>query len=90
MKKFNMTELKLVYTSMSMATSLGLDEDSEVVDQREYRSMIGSPLYLTMTQPDIQFVVCLGAYFQASPCSSHWTVVQRIFRYLKHTLEFGI
>jgi hypothetical protein len=32
----------------------------------------------------------LCVHFQASPCSSHRTVGQRIFRYLKHTLEFGI
>jgi hypothetical protein len=34
--------------------------------------------------------VRLCTHFQASPHSSHWTVVQRIFRYLKHTPEFGI
>jgi hypothetical protein len=28
--------------------------------------------------------------FQASPRSSHWTVIQWIFRYFKYTLEFGI
>jgi hypothetical protein len=49
MKKFNMTELKPMSTSMSSAVSLGPDEDSEVVDQREYKSMIGSLLYLTAT-----------------------------------------
>jgi hypothetical protein len=53
MKKFNMAELKSVSTPMSMATSLGPDEDGEVVNQREYRSMIGSLLYLTVTRPDI-------------------------------------
>jgi uncharacterized membrane protein YciS (DUF1049 family) len=53
MKKFNMAELKLVSTPMSSAASLGSDEDDEAVDQREYRSMIGSLLYLTATQPDI-------------------------------------
>jgi hypothetical protein len=47
MKKFNMTELKPVSTLMSSASSLGPDEDGEAVDQREYRSMIGSLLYLT-------------------------------------------
>jgi hypothetical protein len=86
MKKFSMEELKTVSTPMSTAMSLGPDEDDEVVDQREYRSMIGPLLYLTMTQLDIQFAVGLCACFQASPCSSH----QRIFRYLKHTPEFGI
>jgi hypothetical protein len=52
--------------------------------------MIGSLLYLTVTRSDIQFTVCLCARFQAFPCSSHQMVVQQIFRYLKHTLEFGI
>jgi hypothetical protein len=90
MKKFNMTELKLVSTPMSMATLLGPNEDGETIDQRQYRSMTGSLLYLTVTRPDIQFTVCLCARFQASPRSSHQTTVQRIFRHLKHTLKFGI
>jgi hypothetical protein len=90
MKKFNMAELKPVSTPMSSVASLGPDEDGEAVDQREYRNMIGSLLYLTVTRPDIQFIVGLCTRFQASPRSSHQTVVQRIFRYLKHTPEFGI
>jgi hypothetical protein len=53
MKKFNMAELKLVSTSMSFVVSLGPDEDGETVDRREYRSMISSLLYLTVTWPDI-------------------------------------
>jgi hypothetical protein len=79
-----------VSTPMSSAALLGPDEDGEVVDQREYRSMIGSLLYLTVTRSDIQFIVWLCARFKASPRSSHRTTVQRIFRYLKHTPEFGI
>jgi hypothetical protein len=89
-KKFNKAELKPVSTPMSTAAVLDLDENGEAIDQREYRSMIGSLMYLTMTRPDIQFTVCLCALFQASPRSSHRTDVQRIFRYLKHTTEFGI
>jgi hypothetical protein len=87
MKKFNMAELKPVYP-MSSTASLDPDEDGKVVDQREYRSMIGSLLYLTATRPDIQFTVGLCARFQASPRSSHWTAVQWIFMYLKNTPEF--
>jgi hypothetical protein len=90
MKKFNMAEFKPVSIPMSSMTSLGPDEDGETMDQREYRSMIGSLLYLTATRPSIQFVVGLCAHFQASPRSSHRTAIQRIFRYLKHTPEFGI
>jgi hypothetical protein len=52
--------------------------------------MIGSLLYLTATRPDIQFSVCLCARFQASPRTSHWQAVNRIFRYLRHTPDFGL
>jgi isopentenyldiphosphate isomerase len=76
MKKFNMTELKPVSTPMSSAASLGPDEDDDTVDQREYKSMIDSLLYLTATRPDIQFAVGLCACFQSSPHSSHRTAVQ--------------
>jgi hypothetical protein len=53
MNKFNMSELKPVSTPMSMATLLDQDENGEATDQREYRSMIGSLLYLTVTRPNI-------------------------------------
>jgi hypothetical protein len=76
MKKFSMAELKTVSTPMSFTTSLGPDEDSEAVDQREYRSMIGFLVYLTATRPDIQFAVGLCARFQPSPHSSHMTTVR--------------
>jgi hypothetical protein len=85
-----MAELKPVSTLMSTAAVLDPDENGEAIDQREYRSIIGSLLYLMVTRPDIQFTVCLCARFQASPRSSHRTAVQRIFRYIKQTPEFRI
>jgi hypothetical protein len=62
-KKFNMAELKPMSTLMSSTASLGPNEDGEAMDEREYRSMIGSFLYLTVTRSDIQFVVGLCARF---------------------------
>jgi hypothetical protein len=50
-------------TLMSSSASLGPDEDGKAVHQTEYRSMIGSLLYLTATQSDIQFVMGLCACF---------------------------
>ena len=90
LKKFDMADAKPMMTPMTTTTALDPDEDGEEVDQREYRSMIGSLLYLTATRPDIHFAVCLCARFQASPRTSHRQAVKRILRYLKYTTEFGL
>jgi hypothetical protein len=89
LKKFKMDDLKPLSTPMSTTTALDADEDGEPVDQ-EYWSMIGSLLYLTATGPDIQYSMCLCARFQASPRTSHWQAVKRIFRYLRYTPELGL
>jgi hypothetical protein len=85
-----MADAKPVSTPMSTTIALDSNEDGELIDQREYKSMIGSLLYLTATQPDIQFIVCFCVRFQASQHTLHRQAVQRIFRYLKQTLEFEI
>ena len=86
----SMSELSPQPTPISTSTALDEDLDGEAVDQKEYRSMIGSLLYLTATRPDIQFDVGLCAQYQASPHTSHKQVVKHIFRYLKFTPEFGL
>jgi hypothetical protein len=53
MKKLNMAELKPVSTSMSTATSLDPDENGEAADQKGYKSIIGSLLYLMVIRSDI-------------------------------------
>jgi hypothetical protein len=60
------------------------------VDQKEYRSIIGSLLYLTAARLDIQFSVCLCAHFQASSRTSHRQAIKQIFRYLRYTPELGL
>jgi hypothetical protein len=89
-RTFKMEDSKAIATPMSTTTALDADEEGEHVDQKKYRSMIGSLLYLTATRPDIQFSVCLCTRFQASPRTSHRQAVKRILRYLCHTLDFGL
>jgi hypothetical protein len=63
LKKFKMDDSKPMSTLMSTTAALDADEDGEPMDQNEYRSMIGSLLYLTVTRPNIQFSLCLCAHF---------------------------
>lgn len=53
LNKFDMGEAKPLSTPRCTTTALDADEEGEPVDQKEYRSMIGSLLYLTATRPDI-------------------------------------
>jgi len=75
-----------------MASSMKLDQDldGKPVNEKIYRGMIGSLLYLTASRPDIMFSACLCARFQSSPKESHLTVVKRIFRYLTGMKNFGL
>ncbi|XP_057518521.1 secreted RxLR effector protein 161-like [Amaranthus tricolor] len=85
-----MDQCKEVNTPMSTTLSLDQDINGKSVDQKTYRGMIGSLLYLTASRPDIMFSVCLCARFQANPKESHLTAVKRIFRYLYGTKDFGL
>ena len=70
-----------------MGTNGNLDNDASgnMVDQKMYRSMIGSLLYVTASRPDVMFSVCMCARFQASLRESHLKATKTILRYLKHT-----
>ena len=48
---------------MSTTTKLDKDENSKPVDEKRFRGMIGSLLYLTTGRPDIMFTTCLSARF---------------------------
>jgi hypothetical protein len=89
-RKFKMEDSKAMTTSMSTTTALDADEEGEHVGHKEYQSMIRSLLYLTATRPDIQFSICLCARFQVSLRTSHRQAVKRIFKYLRHTPDFGL
>ena len=90
LKKYGLEGCKKISTPIATSTKLDADEVGKAVDQKTYRSMIGSLLYLTVSRPDIQFSVCLYARFQANSMESHLIVVKRIFRYLSETVNVGL
>ena len=73
---------------MITGCKLSKDDESKEVDQRLYRLMIGSLLYVTASRPDVMQAVGQVARFQASLKETHIRAVKRIFRYLKGTLDF--
>jgi hypothetical protein len=64
---------------------LSKDDYSKDADQRQYKSIIGSLLYVKFSTPDVMHVVQQVETFQGSPKESHVMAVKRIFKYLKGT-----
>jgi hypothetical protein len=90
LKKFGMQDCKGYKTPMPTNGHLRTDDNGKEFDQKVYRSMIGSLLYLCASRPDIMLSVCMCARFQAAPKESHHLAVKRILRYLAHTPTLGL
>ncbi|GJR25952.1 retrovirus-related pol polyprotein from transposon TNT 1-94 [Tanacetum coccineum] len=90
LKKFGMDSCDPVDTPM--VDRLKLDEDplGIPVDQTQFRSMVGSLMYLTASRPDLVFVVCMCARYQASPTKKHLEALKRVFWYLRGTINWGL
>ena len=90
LKRFELEDVKPVKFPMPTRCKLDSDPNGKAVDQKVYRSMIGSLLYLCASRPDIMLSVGICARFQSAPKESHYMAVKRIFRYLAHTPNFGL
>ncbi|XP_052623815.1 uncharacterized mitochondrial protein AtMg00810-like [Lactuca sativa] len=75
---------------MGFGYKIVADPSGVPVDEKKYRGMIVSLLYLTASRLDIIFSTCLCAIFQVNPKMVHLLVVKQIFRYLKGTKSLGI
>ena len=81
---------KPIKTLMGTNGHLDLDTGGKSVDQKVYRSMIDSLLYLCASRSDIMLSVCMCVRFQTNPKKVHLRAVKRIMRYLVYTPKFGL
>nr|GEY55591.1 hypothetical protein [Tanacetum cinerariifolium] len=65
LKKHGMEKGKSIGTSMATKSKLDADLSGKLVDQTDYRSKIGSLMYLTSSRPDIVQVVCYCARYRS-------------------------
>ncbi|GKD66898.1 hypothetical protein Tco_1309006, partial [Tanacetum coccineum] len=56
-----------------------------------YSRAIGCLMYaMTITRPDIAYVVCKLSRFTSNPSKQHWQPITRVFKYLKGTMNYGL
>nr|GEZ39115.1 retrovirus-related Pol polyprotein from transposon TNT 1-94 [Tanacetum cinerariifolium] len=88
--KHGMDKGQSIGTPMATKPKLDADLSRNVVGQTDYRSKIGSLMYLTSSRPDIVQAICLCARYQSRPTKKHLKEVKRIFRYLRGTVNMGL
>ena len=86
----NITDSKIVDTPIEYNCCLNSHDDESLSDATFYRQLVGSLIYLTVTRPDISYVVHVVSQFMAAPISPHYAIVLRIIRYLKGTIFGGL
>ncbi|GKC67814.1 retrovirus-related pol polyprotein from transposon TNT 1-94 [Tanacetum coccineum] len=90
LKKYGFDSCDPVDTPMVEKSKLDEDKEGKAVDPSHYRDMIGTLLYLIASRPDLQFVICMCARYQARPTEKHLHAFKRIFRYLRGTVNRGL
>jgi hypothetical protein len=76
LKRFGMKDAKPAKTLMGTDGHVDLNIGGKSVDQKAYRYMIGSLLYLCASRPNIMLSVCMCARYQFNPKECHLMVVK--------------
>jgi hypothetical protein len=91
LKKFGMDKIKPIKTLMGTNGHLYPDMGEKSLEQKVYRSIIDSLLYLCASRPHIMLSVCMCTNFKPHPRNEcHLRVVKRIMRYLVLTPNLGL
>ncbi|GKA13889.1 retrovirus-related pol polyprotein from transposon TNT 1-94 [Tanacetum coccineum] len=90
LKKYGLENSDVVDTPMVKRSKLDEDPQGTPVDPTHYRTMVGSLMYLTASHPNLVFVLCMYARYQAKPTEKYLSAVKRVFWYLKGTINMGL
>ena len=85
LEETGMTNCRPIDSPMDPNQKLMLDQGGPFPDPERYRRLVGKLIYLTITRPDLSFVVGVVSQFMQDPHIDHWNVVIRILRYIKKT-----
>jgi hypothetical protein len=67
-----LTDNKAVNTLIEVNARYSSSDGLPLIDPSSYRTIVGSLIYLTITHPDIAYVV---SQFVASPTTIHWAAI---------------
>lgn len=82
-----MESCKLMLTPVEEGLKLEKESGDDLVNSTNFKRLLESLVYLTITTPDIVYGVGLISRFMDSPRQSHWQAVKKILRYVKGKID---
>ncbi|KAA3467751.1 Integrase, catalytic core [Gossypium australe] len=83
LQKFGMLNRKTITIPVEPNTKFCAHEGKDLED----RLIL---IYLTLTRPDISYIVGVVSQYMQNPKKQHLEVVRRVLRYVKGTLDYGL
>ena len=90
LKRFNLEKCNPTDIPMSSGIKFETTSESQLADATQYRQLIGSLLYVTITRPDIAFAVNMMARFMQKPYVEHLQATKKILKYLAGTQDLAL
>jgi hypothetical protein len=90
LKNFHIENSKSTSTPMNLKEKFNKNDETNKVDEGQYRSLIGCLMYLTTTRSNITFDVSLLSRFMHYASESHLQGEKRIVRYINGTINCDI
>ena len=75
---------------MNQKEKFSKEDAADKIDEGYYRSLIGCLMYLTVTRPNILFVVNLLSHIIHYASEMLLKEAKRILRYVKGTVDYGV
>ncbi|CAL8999019.1 unnamed protein product [Prunus brigantina] len=90
LQKHNLEHCKPVTTPIAAKVVLSNTDGPLLPSPTEFRELVGSLQYLTLTRPDIAYAVNTVSQFMNAPRAPHLVAAKRILRYVKGTPDHGL
>ena len=90
LSRVGLIDSKTVDTSVELNAHLTPSGGKSLFNPSLYIHLVGSPVYLIVTRPDISYAVHQVSQYLSTPQSTHYVAVLHILRYLKGNLFYGL
>ena len=88
--EFNMKDCNPAKTPIECRLKLNRQGEGVEVKSTLFRKLIGCLRYLTLTRPNLIFLVSYLSQFMSKPYSNHMAAEKRVLRYIKGTSDYGL